>query len=73
MARSRLQLELKKKQPFQSPAQEAMLNLVRSSDQFQNRFGRLFRQFGLTSSQYNILAFCGERGNRCPRWKSPTD
>ncbi len=26
-----------------------------ASDQFQNRFGRLFREYGLTSSQYNIL------------------
>lgn len=55
MAKGRLQSELKKKKPFDSPEQEAMLNVLRTNDQFQNRFGRLFRQYGLTSSQYNVL------------------
>lgn len=52
---SRLQHELKKKRPFESPEQEAVLNILRTSDQFQNRFGRLLREFGLTPSQYNVL------------------
>jgi MarR family transcriptional regulator, 2-MHQ and catechol-resistance regulon repressor len=52
---SRLQQELKKKEPFTLPEQEAMLNLLRTNDQLQIRFTRLFRQHGLTSSQYNIL------------------
>jgi DNA-binding MarR family transcriptional regulator len=55
MRPSRLQQELKKRQPFDVPEQEAILNILRTNDQFQNRFGRLFRQFGLTSSQYNVL------------------
>ncbi len=55
MSPSRLQQELKKRQPFDVPEQEAILNILRTNDQFQNQFGRLFRQFGLTSSQYNVL------------------
>ncbi len=55
MSKTRLQDELKKKRPFDSPEQEAILNILRTNDQFQNRFGRLFREFGLTSSQYNVL------------------
>ena len=52
---SRLQRELKKQRPFDLPEQEAGLNILRTSDQFQNRFGRLFREYGLTGSQYNVL------------------
>ena len=55
MSASRLQSELKKRRPFESPEQEAMLNILRTNDQFQNRFLRLFREYGLTPSQYNVL------------------
>ena len=55
MADGRLQRELRKKRPFESPEQEALLNILRTSDQFQNQIGRLFRKHGLTSSQYNVL------------------
>jgi len=51
----RLQNELKKRQPFESPHQEAVLNVLGTNDQFQNKFGRLFRHYGLTPSQYNVL------------------
>ena len=47
--------ELGKMNPFESPEKEAMLNIVRTSDQFQNRLGKLFRSFGLTGSQHNVL------------------
>jgi DNA-binding MarR family transcriptional regulator len=50
-----LQHEIKKKTPFDLPEQEAMLNLLRTADQLQIRFARLFRRFGLTPQQYNIL------------------
>ena len=43
MARSGLQDELKKKLPFESPEQEAMLNLARTNDTFELAFVRLFR------------------------------
>lgn len=55
MASRRLQDELRKKQPFDSLEQEAVLNILRTGDQLQNQFGRLFREYGLTSSQYNVL------------------
>ena len=66
MTNNRLQKELKKKQPFESPAQEAVLNILRTNDQFQNRFGRLFRQYGLTSSQYNVLRILRGEGQPMP-------
>lgn len=52
---SKLQQELKKKNPFDSLEQESILNLLRTHDQFQNRFIRLFRDFQITPSQYNVL------------------
>ena len=51
----RLQNEVKKRQPFASLEQEATLNLVRTNDRIAIRFERLFREFELTPSQYNIL------------------
>ena len=54
MTTPKLQHELKKKRPFDSPLEEAALNLVRTSDQLQLQCARLFRQHGLTPSQYNI-------------------
>jgi DNA-binding MarR family transcriptional regulator len=52
---SKLQREVKKKQPFASLQQEAGLNLARTNDRIAIRFERLFRGFALTPSQYNIL------------------
>jgi DNA-binding MarR family transcriptional regulator len=66
MSPNQLQHELKKKQPFDSPEQEAILNLLRTNDQFQNRFGRLFRDFGITSSQYNVLRILRGEGKPLP-------
>ena len=66
MTGSQLQRELKKKHPFASPEQEAMLNILRTNDQFQNRFGRLFRDYGLTSSQYNVLRILRGEGRPMP-------
>jgi DNA-binding MarR family transcriptional regulator len=63
---AKLQGELKKKQPFESLEQEAMLNVVRTHDQFQICFARLFRQFDLTSSQYNILRILRGEGSPLP-------
>ncbi len=62
----RLKDELKKKRPFDSPEQEAMLNILRTNDQFQNRFGRLFREYGMTASQYNVLRILRGEGKPLP-------
>ena len=61
-----LQQEIKKKTPFDLPEQEAMLNLLRTADQLQIRFVRLFRQFGLTPQQYNILRILRGEGRPLP-------
>ena len=61
-----LQHEIKKKTPFDLPEQEAMLNLLRTTDQLQIRFARLFRRFGLTPQQYNILRILRGEGKPLP-------
>lgn len=59
-----LQSDIKKQQPFDSPEQEAALNLLRTSDWLDNRLGKLFRDHGLTGSQYNVLRIL--RGHGAP-------
>ena len=66
MTADRIKRELKKKQPFVSDEQEAVLNILRTGDQFQNRFGRLFRPYGITSSQYNVLRILRGAGQPMP-------
>lgn len=66
MSHSNLQQELKKKQPFESLEQEAILNILRTSDIFHNQFGRLFREYGLTPSQYNVLRILRGEGKPMP-------
>ena len=66
MSRTSLQNELKKKRPFDSLAQEAALNVLRTNDQLQIRFARLFRDFGLTPAQYNILRILRGEGKPLP-------
>jgi len=62
----KLQQELKKKREFDSLEQEAALNIVRTSDRMQIHFTRLFREFGLTPSQYNILRILRGEGAPLP-------
>jgi MarR family 2-MHQ and catechol resistance regulon transcriptional repressor len=66
MAKSMLQRELKKKRPFDSPEQETALQILRTNDQLQNRLGRFFRSYGLTSSQYNVLRILRGEGKPLP-------
>ncbi|WP_417384136.1 MarR family winged helix-turn-helix transcriptional regulator [Gimesia sp.] len=66
MSHSKLQHEIKKKQPFDSPEQAAILNILRTSDVFHNQFGRLFREYGLTPSQYNVLRILRGEGKPMP-------
>ena len=61
-----LQRELKKKRPFDSVEQEAILNILRTNDQFQVRFTRLLRPYGLTPSQYNVLRILRGEGRPLP-------
>jgi DNA-binding MarR family transcriptional regulator len=66
MAGVRLQHELKKKRPFDSPEQEAILSIARTADRFGICFARLFREFGLTPSQYNVLRILRGEGKPLP-------
>ena len=66
MSGGSLQAELKKREPFACPEQEAMIGLLRVSDWSTNRFGALFREFELTSSQYNVLRILRGAGEPLP-------
>jgi DNA-binding MarR family transcriptional regulator len=66
MVTPRLQRELKKTRPFESPEQEAALSILRTSDRLQICFARLFRDYGLTPSQYNILRILRGEGKPLP-------
>jgi DNA-binding MarR family transcriptional regulator len=55
MAKSELQEELGKRNPFDLPEQEASLNLVRTQDHLHHHFARLFDEHGLSGPQYNVL------------------
>lgn len=66
MPPGRLQRELKKRRPFASPEQEALLNIARTADRFGICFARLFREYGLTPSQYNVLRILRGEGKPLP-------
>jgi DNA-binding MarR family transcriptional regulator len=66
MKTPKLQHELKKKRPFESPEQEAALSILRTSDRLQIRIARLLREHGLTPSQYNVLRILRGEGKPLP-------
>lgn len=61
-----LQRDLKKRQPFDTPEEEAALSILRTSDRLQICFARLFRGHGLTLAQYNILRILRGEGKPLP-------
>ena len=66
MTTPNLQHELKKKRPFESPEEEALLNIVRTSDRLHIRSARFLREHGLTPSQYNVLRILRGEGKPLP-------
>lgn len=66
MSGGSLQADLKKREPFGCAEQEAMIGLWRVSDWSMNRFGALFREYELTSSQYNVLRILRGAGEPLP-------
>jgi DNA-binding MarR family transcriptional regulator len=62
----KLQSEIKKRGPFDSLEQEAALNLLRTGDRLHNAMGRFLREYGLTTSQYNILRILRGEGRPLP-------
>lgn len=64
---SNLRAELQQRTPFQSLQQEAHLNLVRTHALLQDAFDELFKPYGLSSTQYNVLRILrgAEPGGLC--------
>jgi len=50
-----LKLEIAQAPPFSSVEEEALLNLMRTSDCLHRAFHRKTRDWGITSTQYNVL------------------
>ena len=50
-----LQKELGLQSPFKDIRHEAVLNIVRTANQFATKAAQLFRQFDLTEAQFNVL------------------
>jgi DNA-binding MarR family transcriptional regulator len=50
-----LKLEIAQELPFSSVEEEALLNLLRTSDCLNRAFHRKTRDWGVTSTQYNVL------------------
>jgi DNA-binding MarR family transcriptional regulator len=60
-----LQLEIKRSKPFESLEEEAFLNLQRTSDFLTRKVVEIFKPFGITPTQYNVLRIlrgAGENG-----------
>jgi MarR family 2-MHQ and catechol resistance regulon transcriptional repressor len=66
LAACKLQHEIGKRRPFATVQEETLLNLLRASDQMQIHFTRLFREHGLTPSQYNVLRILRGEGKPLP-------
>src|SRR5579863_5903280 len=50
-----LKQEIVQERPFTSIEEEALLNLLRTADCLQRAFQRISREWGVTSTQYNVL------------------
>jgi DNA-binding MarR family transcriptional regulator len=50
-----LKREIAQERPFASREEEALLNLLRTSDFFEREVQRRTREWGVTSTQYNVL------------------
>lgn len=61
---SQLQLEIKKRNPFESSEHEASLNFVKTFETLRQPFQELLDRHQLTGAQYNILRIL--RGNNLP-------
>lgn len=55
MKHGTLRNEIGKRGPFDSPEEEALLNIFRTNDRLAIDIDRLLRAFDLTQSQYNVL------------------
>lgn len=63
-----LKLEIVQESPFSSLEEEALLNIMRTSDCLHRAFQRETREWGITSTQYNVLRIlrgAGPQGLTC--------
>ena len=64
---SRLQAEIQQRRPFDSPAQEAVLSLLRTTDRIAGRIADVVEPHGITAQQYNVLRILrGSHPGRLP-------
>lgn len=66
MARSPLQDEVKKRNPFDAPEQEVALNLMKTAESLQAGFARLFKEHQISGAQYNVLRILRGAGTDLP-------
>lgn len=66
MGIGKLQQDLKKRDPFESIQLEAVISILRTNDQLQYHFAGLFRKFGITRQQYNVLRILRGEGKPLP-------
>ena len=57
-----LQEEIRQTKPFESPKQEAMLNIMRTAAVLTHRNEQFFREQGITGTQYNVLRIVAGAG-----------
>lgn len=63
-----LKQEIAQQRPFSSTEEEALLNIMRTSDCLQRAFQRRTRHWGITGTQYNVLRIlrgAGPQGLTC--------
>ena len=63
-----LRHEIGKRHDFDSPGEEAYLNLIRTASRLEAGFAALFRTCGLSDSSYNVLRIlraAGAQGRTC--------
>ena len=74
MTRSALAEEIKKKQPFDSAAEEALLNLMRTCSVLSTPSEQLFKKQGISPPKYNILRILrgSTRTGECGRHGLPS-
>jgi len=59
-----LREELKKKNPFDLPEQEAYLSIVYTQEKLFEEFTALFKPYGLTHLKYNVLRLLRDVGSK---------
>ena len=60
--------EIHKARPFDSPRQEAFLNVIRTADHLMRRFEELLKPHNISATQYNVLRIlrgAGPEGLAC--------